>query len=153
MKDNYTFYPGKVEAIVNNWAYMLKHNIFNVHKNFTDPNIGITSSNGMKIGTIKDYVDPITSISYKLNSYTAFLVLLKLLLNLTGKENLLLEKVNFNGILNKKYDVNNLEMYEDGLSRKIIEIIHNTIPEMPNSINREADFKEYMELYFDFKTN
>lgn len=153
MKNNYTFYPSKIDPIVCHWVYMLKYNILNVHRDFIDPNSILTSVNGLRIASIREYVDPITSISYKLNSYTAFLVLLKLLLNLTGKENLLLEKVNFNGILNKKYDVNNLEMYEDGLSRKIIETIHNSIPEMPNSINREADFKEYMDLYFDFKTN
>lgn len=153
MKNNYTFYPSKIDPIVCHWAHMLKYNILNVHRDFIDPNSTVTSVNGLRIASIREYVDPITSISYKLNSYTAFLVLLKLLLNLTGKENLLLEKVNFNGILNKKYDVNNLEMYEDGLSRKIIDIIHNSIPEMPNSINREADFKEYMDLYFDFKTN
>ena len=153
MKNNYTFYPSKIDPIVCHWAHMLKYNILNVHRDFIDPNSTVTSVNGLRIGSIREYVDPITSISYKLNSYTAFLVLLKLLLNLTGKENLLLEKVNFNGILNKKYDVNNLEMYEDGLSRKIIDIVHNSIPEMPNSINREADFKEYMDLYFEFKTN
>ena len=153
MKDNYTFYPGKVEAIVNNWAYMLKHNIFNVHKNFTDPNIGITSSNGMKIGTIKDYVDPITSISYKLNSYTAFLVLLKLLLHLDKKEDLKLNKIYFNGILNKEYNIDNLELYDDGYSKDIINNLHNKMPDTPTVINREDEFKSYMDKYFDFKTD
>ena len=153
MKDNYTFYPGKVEAIVNNWAYMLKHNIFNVHKNFTDPNIGITSSNGMKIGTIKDYVDPITSITYKLNSYTAFLVLLKLLLHLDKKEDLKLNKIYFNGILNKEYNIDNLELYDDGYSKDIINNLHNKMPDIPTVINREDEFKSYMDKYFDFKTD
>ena len=153
MKNNYTFYPSKIDPIVCHWAYMLKYNILNVHKDFTDPNSIITSSSGLRVASMKEYVDPITSIAYRLNGYTAFLVLIKLLLTLNGNEDTPIDKVMFNGILNKEYNVNELEIYEDGYSRQIISNIHKEIPDMPISINRDQDFKSYLDSYFEFKTN
>ena len=153
MKNNYSFFPSKVDPIICHWAYMLKYNILNVQKNFTDPNLSISSVNGLRVGSIREYVDPVTSVAYKLNGYTAFLVLLKLLLNLNGTQDVLIDKVKFNGVLNKNFNVNDLDIYEDGYSREIIKNIHNQIPEMPVSINRDEDFKAYMDKYFDFRTD
>lgn len=152
MKNNYTYYQSKLDPIVSHWAYMLKHNILNVFKEFTDPNNFKVTSSGLKVGTIKEYSDPITNMVYKLNAYTAFLVLIKLLLLLDNKGDMKLTDIRYNGIIKADVDIDRLSIYEDGFSREIIKNLNDSLPKMPLTINREVEFKDYLDKYFDFKT-
>lgn len=149
-KKLYDFFSNKMESLVFNWLYMLKHNIYYTVVDYNDPNIG-TSANGTKrLGTMIEYVDPNNSKTYSLNSYTGMLLLLKLLSVLSGKDDLILGKVNYYNIIKDKMDLNNLKIFKDGFSELLIEKINNEIPTYPTNISNYKDFKLYMESYFNY---
>lgn len=152
LKSSYEFFGSKTESIAYYWAYMLKYNILNVFNDYVEPNTsGTNNSSSLRVGTLKEYSDPVTNNTYRLNSYTAFLVLLKLLLTLDGKQDTKIEKVRFNNIITKDFDVDSLDIFDDGYSRELIREIHSTIPVVPDIISRDIEFEEFMNSFFEFE--
>lgn len=152
LKSSYEFFGSKTESIAYYWAYMLKYNILNVFNDYVEPNTsGTNNSSSLRVGTLKEYSDPVTNNTYRLNSYTAFLVLLKLLLTLDGKQDTKIEKVRFNSIVTSDFDVDSLDIFDDGYSRELIREIHSTVPVVPDIISRDIEFEEFMNSFFEFE--
>ncbi len=149
-KKLYDYFGNKMESLIFNWVYMLKHDIYYTVIDYNDPNIG-TSTNGTKrLGSAIEYTDPNNSRTYNLNSYTGLVLLIKLLSVLCGEEDIILDKVNYYNIIKEKIDTSNLRLFKDGFSELLIEEINNSLPTYPTNISHYKDFKDYIESYFNF---
>lgn len=149
-KKLYDFFGNKMESLIFNWVYMLKHDIYYTVVDYNDPNIGTTSNGTKRLGTMVEYTDPNNSKTYNLSSYTGLVLLIKLLSVLTGKDDVVLDKVNYYNIVKDKLDTSKLRVFKDGFSELLIEQINNEIPVYPENISHYKDFKEYIDNYFNF---
>lgn len=149
-KKLFDFFDNKVESLIYNWVYMLKHDIYYTVIDYNDPNIGTTTGGTKRLGTMIEYTDPNNSKTYNLTSYTGLVLLIKLLSVLCGEDDILLDKVNYYNIVKDKIDTSKLRLFRDGFSELLIEEINNNIPTYPTNISHYKDFKEYIESYFDF---
>lgn len=149
-KKIFDFFSNRIESLIFNWVYMLKNDIYYTVIDYNDPNNGTTNSGVKRLGNIVEYTDPNNSKTYSLNSYTGLLLLLKLLSLLEGKDDVVINSINYYNIIPDKIDINNKLFFNDGLSYNIIKELNDTIPEYPSNIANYKDFKSYMEKYYDY---
>jgi hypothetical protein len=140
--------------IIDYWMYSIKYNKYDALIEYSDPNVdGSINSNEQNPQSIVNFTDPNTNQHFKVTPKIGFLMLIKLLLNITGNENIKMTKVSYTTIISSdasKIDKARSVMYDDKYSDDMIDIMKKHLPASMYNLNKPEEFSTFMENIINY---
>jgi hypothetical protein len=140
--------------IIDYWMYSIKYNKYDALIEYSDPNVdGSINSNEQNPQSIINFTDPNTNQHFNVSPKIGFLMLIKLLLNITGNENIKLTKVSYTTILSSditKIDKARSIIYDDKYSGDMIDLMKKHLPASMYNLNKPEEFSTFMENIINY---
>lgn len=143
------------DMILDHWAFLLHKNSIKSSLIFKDPNDSANkrTSTDKKIEPLMEFVDPTTSNVYKITPTQGFLMVIKLLVNITENQNDRLRSYRYKFVLNPDktvlYQIYN-KMYKDGYLDLLLPELVNNYPKVDGWIFNQESFNDYLNSILNY---
>lgn len=138
-----------ISLVIDYWAKLVKEDVFNTMVSYNEPNIVVTDTTSNAIS----YVEPNTNQYFILSPKNGLLLLIKQLLYITGNVDIKLSTIKIENIIStdtNRFDSIVENIYADGYSDKMLNIIKSNIPPTPQIISTVDKMGSYINEVINF---
>jgi len=144
------------KVILDYWIYNVKNNNYSTLVGYVDPNISSTSNivSG-KVEPLINYVEPNTNQNFLVKPSIGLLMLLKILLRITGNENIKLTKLHIDSIISSevtKIDHIYSKLWDDKYTSRLLNDIKANYPTINKTIINNIEFGNYISDILHYYT-